>query len=107
MTILSLKYIGGWSYEHLRKYLSHIILFLSLVMIVLNLYQVNDIQRIIDAALQKQCFFVIHTIFGFIFISLARMLRNFLFVNISKDHIITFAMWFLFAGRREYIFMRT
>ena len=40
MTVLSIKYIVGWSYEYLRKYISHIIfiLFLSLAMIILNLY---------------------------------------------------------------------
>ncbi|MDE5717965.1 MAG: ABC transporter ATP-binding protein/permease, partial [Lachnospiraceae bacterium] len=75
-----------WSYEYLRKYVSYLvlILFLSLAMIALNLYQVNYIQSIIDAALQKQWIFVLHIILGFIFISLARILRNFLFVNISN-----------------------
>lgn len=86
MAVLFLKYIVGWSYEYLRKYVSYLvlILLLSLTMIVLNLYQVNYIQSIIDAALQKQWIFVLHTILGFIFISLARILRNFLFVNISN-----------------------
>lgn len=86
MAVLFLKYIVGWSYEYLRKYVSYLvlILLLSLAMIVLNLYQVNYIQNIIDAALQKQWIFVLHTILGFIFISLARILRNFLFVNISN-----------------------
>lgn len=86
MAVLFLKYIVGWSYEYLRKYVSYLvlILLLSLAMIVLNLYQVNYIQSIIDAALQKQWIFVLHTILGFIFISLARILRNFLFVNISN-----------------------
>lgn len=81
MAFLSLKYIAGWSYEYVRKYLPYLIfiLFLSLAMIVLNLYQVNDMQAIIDAALQKQWLFVLHTILGFIFISLVKMLRNFLF----------------------------
>ncbi len=86
MAVLFLKYIVGWSYEYLRKYISYLffILLLSLAMIILNLYQVNYIQNIIDAALQKQWIFVLHTILGFIFISLARILRNFLFVNISN-----------------------
>lgn len=86
MTVLSIKYIVGWSYEYLRKYISHIIfiLFLSLAMIILNLYQVNYIQNIIDAALQKQWIFVFHIIFGFIVINLIRMLRNFLFAHISN-----------------------
>ncbi len=86
MTDLSLKYIVGWTYEYLRKYLSHMIfiLFLSLALIILNLYQVNYIQRIIDAALQKQWIFVYHTIFGFIFINLFKMLRIYLFGYFSS-----------------------
>lgn len=86
MTVLSLKYMVGWSYGYLRKYMPHIIfiLFLSLAMIILNLYQVNYIQRIIDNALQKQWVFVCHTIFGFMFINLAKMLRNFLFGHFSS-----------------------
>lgn len=86
MTDLSLKYIVGWTYEYLRKYLSHmiLILFLSLALIILNLYQVNYIQRIIDAALQKQWIFVYHTIFGFIFINLFKMLRIYLFEYFSS-----------------------
>ncbi|MDE6602068.1 MAG: ABC transporter ATP-binding protein/permease [Lachnospiraceae bacterium] len=86
MAVLFLKYIVGWSYEYLRKYVSYLgfILFLSLAMIVLNLYQINYIQSIIDAALQRQWIFVLHIILGFIFISLSRMLRNFLFEMISN-----------------------
>lgn len=86
MTDLSLKYIVGWTYEYLRKYLSQMIfiLFLSLALIILNLYQINYIQRIIDAALQKQWIFVYHTIFGFIFINLFKMLRIYLFVYFSS-----------------------
>lgn len=86
MAVLSLKYIVGWSYEYLRKYISYIILilFLSLAMIVLNLYQVNYIQSIIDAALQKQWIFLLHTILGFIFINLVKILRNFLFGHFSS-----------------------
>lgn len=86
MTDLSLKYIVGWAYEYLRKYLSHmiLILFLSLVLIILNLYQVNYIQRIIDATLQKQWIFVYHTIFGFIFINLFKMLSIYLFGYFSS-----------------------
>lgn len=86
MVDLSLKYIVRWSYEYLRKYGSHMIfiLFLSLAMILLNLYQVNYIQRIIDAALQKQWIFVLHTIVGFIVINLIKMLRNYLFGHFSS-----------------------
>lgn len=84
MTDLSLKYIVGWAYEYLRKYLSHMILILSLVLIILNLYQVNYIQRIIDATLQKQWIFVYHTIFGFIFINLFKMLSIYLFGYFSS-----------------------
>lgn len=86
MADFSLKYIVGWSYEYLRKYRAHMIfiLFLSLLMILLNLYQVNYIQRIIDAALQKQWIFVLHTIVGFIFINLIKMLRNYLFGHFSS-----------------------
>lgn len=86
MAVLSLKYIVGWSYEYLRKYISYIILilFLSLAMIVFNLYQANYIQSIVDAALQKQWIFVFYTILGFIFINLAKMLRNFLFGHFSS-----------------------
>lgn len=86
MADFSLKYIVGWSYEYLRKYRAHMIfiLFLSLAMILLNLYQVNYIQRIIDAALQKQWIFVLHTIVGFIFINLIKMLRNYLFGHFSS-----------------------
>ncbi len=86
MANFSLKYIVGWSYEYLRKYRSHMIfiLFLSLAMILLNLCQVNYIQRIIDAALQKQWIFVLHTIVGFIFINLIKMLRNYLFGHFSS-----------------------
>ncbi len=86
MADFSLKYIVGWSYEYLRKYRAHMIfiLFLSLAMILLNLYQVNYIQRIIDAALQKQWIFVLHTIVGFIIINLIKMLRNYLFGHFSS-----------------------
>lgn len=86
MADFSLKYIVGWSYEYLRKYRAHMIfiLFLSLAMILLNLYQVNYIQRIIDAALQKQWISVLHTIVGFIFINLIKMLRNYLFGHFSS-----------------------
>ena len=86
MAVLFFKYIVGWSYEYLRKYVSYLvfILLLSLAMIVLNLYQVNYIQSIIDAALQRQWIFVLHIILGFIFISLSSMLKNFLFEMISN-----------------------
>ena len=86
MAVLSVKYIVGWAYAYLRKYKAHVILilFLSLAMIILNLYQVNYIQRIIDAALQKQWIFVYHTIFGFIFINLFKMLRIYLFGYFSS-----------------------
>ena len=83
MAVLSVKYIVKWAYAYLRKYASHIILILlwSLTMIILNLFQVNYIQRIIDAAIQKQWIFVSHTVLGFIFINLLKMLRNY-FLNI-------------------------
>lgn len=86
MAVLSLKYIVRWSYEYLRKYISYIILilFLSMMMIFLNLYQVNYIQSIIDATLQKQWVFVLHISLSFIFVNLVRMLRNFLFGHISN-----------------------
>lgn len=86
MAVLSVKYIVGWAYAYLRKYKAHVILilFLSLAMIILNLYQVNYIQRIIDAAIQKQWFFVFHTIAGFIFINLLKMLRNYFFGHFSS-----------------------
>jgi ABC-type multidrug transport system fused ATPase/permease subunit len=86
MAVLSVKYIVGWAYAYLRKYKPHmiLILFLSLAMIILNLYQVNYIQRIIDAAIQKQWFFVFHTIAGFIFINLLKILRNYFFGHFSS-----------------------
>lgn len=86
MAVLSVKYIARWSYEYLRKYISHIILilFLSLTMIILNLFQVNYIQRIIDAAIQKQWTFVSYTVMGFIFINLLKMLRNYFFGHFSS-----------------------
>lgn len=86
MAVLSVKYIVGWAYAYLRKYKPHmiLILFLSLAMIILNLYQVNYIQRIIDAAIQKQWFFVFHTIAVFIFINLLKMLRNYFFGHFSS-----------------------
>lgn len=86
MAVLSVKYIVGWAYAYLRKYKPHmiLILFLSLAMFILNLYQVNYIQRIIDAAIQKQWFFVFHTIAGFIFINLLKMLRNYFFGHFSS-----------------------
>lgn len=86
MAVLSVKYIARWSYEYLRKYASHIILILllSLTMIILNLFQVNYIQRIIDAAIQKQWIFVSHTVLGFIFINLLKMLKNYFFEHFSS-----------------------
>lgn len=86
MAVLSVKYIVGWAYAYLRKYKPHmiLILFLSLAMIILNLYQVNYIQRIIDAAIQKQWFFVFHTIAVFIFINLLKMLRNYFLGHFSS-----------------------
>lgn len=87
MAVLSVKYIVGWAYEYLRKYASHIIsvLVLSLAMIILNLFQVNYIQRIIDAAIQRQWIFVSHTVLGFIFINLLKMLRNYFFGHFSSQ----------------------
>lgn len=87
MAVLSVKYIVKWAYAYLRKYKLHmiLILILSLAMIILNLFQVNYIQRIIDAAIQRQWIFVSHTVLGFIFINLLKMLRNYFFGHFSSQ----------------------
>lgn len=86
MGFLTAKYIIRWSYEYLRRYISYIlfILTLALMLIGLNLVQVNFIQMIIDAALQKQWSLVINIICGFIIINVIRMTRNFVSGNLSN-----------------------
>lgn len=81
-----IRYCINWSKPYIKKYKFQL-LFLILLIIVstlLNLIQVNFVQRSIDAVLARDKFLLIRILFSFITLTILRLLQNFIYGHYSN-----------------------
>ncbi len=86
----SIRYCAKWSKQYLIKYKFRFFLLLLLMIaaVVLNLYQVNFVQRSIDAVLDHNIKVLLTTLSLFIAITILRITQNYLFNYYSRDVIL-------------------
>ena len=85
MKIRSVQYVAKWSGKYLSQYRFHFLLLilLSLVSITLSLFQVNTVQRLIDAVLTEDRPHIGTAFISFAIAGLTMMLRNSLFESLA------------------------
>ena len=81
----SIRYVTGWSVRYLKQYRLDflVLLLLTLLLIVLSLFQINTVQRFIDAVLGGNRSHITAAFLAFAAAALAMMLRNALFESFS------------------------
>lgn len=81
----SIRYVTGWSVRYLKQYRLDflVLLLLTFLLIVLSLFQINTVQRFIDAVLGGNRGHITAAFLAFAAAALAMMLRNTLFESFS------------------------
>ena len=81
----SIRYVTGWSVRYLKQYRLDflVLLLLTLLLSVLSLFQINTVQRFIDAVLGGNRSHITAAFLAFAAAALAMMLRNALFESFS------------------------